>query len=219
MHLSRILFVSLTICAMVVCTGCTQNQASPVPVTPGTAPVPVPPPARLALTQSEMPQGFTIVESRAKINADVSKMALELGWQNGYGVRLTHPSPDGGEIEIVQSIAVYPARTIPEVIALADKQGRSDGDLTYTDLPVTGLGDNARAFFGKAGSQILINTAVANPVIDGLNTNQARAVSKNEVAEIFFSKGDTFEVFRMTGPSTDTALLIALAQKAYAKIP
>ena len=52
-----------------------------------------------------------------------------------------------------------------------------------------------------------------------MDKNEVQAVFKNEVAEIIFSKGKTFEVLKMTGPSTDTALLIDLAKKAYAKIP
>lgn len=220
MHLSRKLLFSLVICAAVFCAGCTQNLSSQVPVTNITVSVPVANPAQIAFTQSEVPQGFTIVESRAKTPADVSKLALDLGWQDGYVVRCTSPAQGGwGEIGIVQSIAIYPERTIKDVIALAEQQGRSDGDLTYTDVPVQGLGNNARAFSGKASALILIKPTQANPVFAGMNENEVQAVSKNDVAEIIFSKGNTFEVFRMTGPSPDIAMLVDLAQKAYAKIP
>jgi len=220
MHISRNLLVFLVICAAIFSAGCTQNLPSQVPVLPVTGSVPVADPAQLALTQSDVPQGFTLVESRAKTSADVSKLALELGWQDGYVVRFTRPAQGGrGENEIVQGIAIYPEHTIPDVIALAEQQGRSDSDLTYTDLPVRGLGDNARAFSGKASAQILIKPADANPVFAGMNKDNVNEVSKNELAEIIFSKGNTFEVFRMTGSSPDTALLVDLAQKAYAKIP
>jgi hypothetical protein len=135
-------------------------------------------------------------------------------------VRFTRTAQGGKEeIEIVQSIAIYQERTIPDVIALAEQQGRSDRDLTYTDLPVRGLGVNARAFSGKARAQILIKPIETNPVFAGMNTHEVQAVSKSDVAEIIFSKGNTFEVCRMTGPSPDTELLFDLAQKAYAKIP
>jgi hypothetical protein len=105
------------------------------------------------------------------------------------------------------------------VIAMADQQGRPDTDLTYTDLPVQGLGNNSRAFLGKASSQILLKPTQANQLITGLDKNEVQAIFKNEVAEIIFSKGNTFEVIKMTGPSVDTPLLIDLAKKAYAKIP
>jgi len=220
MHISRKLIVSLVICAAVFCAGCTQNLSSKVPVAPVTVSVPVADPAQLALTQSDVPQGFAMVESRAKTPADVSKLALDLGWQDGYEVRFSSPAQVGrGGDEIIQSIAIYQERTIPDVITLAEQQGRSDSDLTYTDLKVRGLGNNARAFSGKASAQILIKPADANPILAGMNKNEVQAVFKNEVAEIIFSKGNTFEVFRMTGPSPDTVLLVNLAEKAYAKIP
>jgi hypothetical protein len=220
MHISRILLVTLIICAAIFSAGCTHNSTSQVPVTPVTASVTVANPAQLALTQSDEPQGFTLVESKAKTPQDVSKVALELGWQDGYVVRFISPAQDArGANEIVQSIAIYQERTIKDVIAMAEQQGRSDTDLNYTDIPVQGLGNNARAFSGKASAQILLKPTQANQLITGMDKNEVPAVFKNEVAEIIFSKGNTFEVLKMTGPSTDTALLIDLAKKAYAKIP
>ena len=219
MHISLMLLVTLVICAAIFSAGCTQNSTLQVPVTPVTASVTVANPSQIALTQSDVPKGFTLVESRAKTAADVSKLALELGWQDGYVVRFISPVKNAtGTNEIVQSVAIYPERTIKDVITLAEQQGQFDSDLTYTDLPVQGLGNNARAFSGKANAQILIKPTQANPIFAGINENETQAVSKNSVAEIIFSKGKTFEDFRMTGPSPDTALLIDLAKKAYAKI-
>jgi len=213
------LLITLVICAAIFSAGCTQNSSSQVPVLVTTS-VPVANPAQLALTQSDVPQGFTLVESKAKTNADVSKLALDLGWQDGYMVRFISPVQDArGANEIVQSIAIYQERTIKDVIAMAEQQGRSDIDLTYTDIPVQGLGNNARAFYGKASAQILLKPTPANQLIPGMDKNAVPAIFKNEVAEIIFSKGNTFEVLVMTGPSPDTALLIELAKKAYAKIP
>ena len=220
MHISRMLLVTLVICAAIFSAGCTQNSTSQVPVTPVTTSVNVANPAQIALTQSEVPQGFTQVERWAKTPADVSKLALDLGWQAGYEVRFISPVQGGmGNNEIVQSIAIYPESTIKDVIAMADQQGRPDTDLTYTNLPVQGLGNNSRAFSGKASSQILLKPTQANQLITGLDKNEVQAIFKNEVAEIIFSKGNTFEVIKMTGPSVDTPLLIDLAKKAYAKIP
>lgn len=220
MHISRILLVTLVICAAIFSAGCTQNSTSQLQVSPVTTSVNIANPAQLALTQSEVPQGFTQVERWTKTPADVSKLALDLGWQAGYEVRFISPAQGGiGNNEVVQSIAIYPESTIKDVIAMAEQQGRSDSDLTYTDLPVQGLGNNSRAFLGKAGSQILLKPTPANQLITSLNKNEVQAIFKNEVAEIIFSKGNTFEVIKMTGPSVDTALLIDLAKKAYAKIP
>lgn len=220
MRLSRSLIVSLICCAALICAGCTQSPASPVPVSLATGTVPGGDPAQLALTRSDLPQGFTLVESRAKTSADLSKIALELGWQGGYVARFTSPAAGGmGGSEIVQSIAIYPERIMPDVITLAEQQGRSDSSLAYFDLPVRGLGGNARAFSGKAGRQVIIKPTPENPVVAGMKAGEGQAVSTNDVAMIIFSKGNTFEAFRMAGPSPDTALLLELAQKAYAKIP
>jgi hypothetical protein len=220
MHLSGYLFISLVCCMALICAGCIQSPASPVSVTSATGPVPVGDPEQLALTQSDMPLGFTLVESRAKTSADLSKIAMELGWQGGYVARFTGPAAGGmGGSEIVQSIAIYPEKTIPDVITLAEQQGRSDSSLVYSDLTVRGLGENARAFSGKAGMQVTIKPTPANPVVAGMKSGEVQAVSTNDVAMIIFSKGNTFEAFRMTGPSADTALLLELALKAYAKIP
>jgi hypothetical protein len=220
MHLSQNLLLILVICAAILCAGCMQNPSSPLPVPPVTGAVAGTDPARLTLTPSDLPQGFTLVESRTKTRADLSNIALELGWQGGQAARFTGPAQNGsGLYEIVQSIAIYPEQTMPDVIALAERQGRSDGSLTYTDLAVQGLGDRTRAFSGKAGRQASIQPTPANPVISGINADEDQAVPKNDVAMIIFSKGTTFEVFIMTGPSPDTALLGELARKAYAKIP
>ena len=220
MHISLMLLVTLVICAAIFSAGCTQNSSFQVPVTPVTASVTVQNPAQLALTQSDVPQGFTLVESKAKTAVEVSKFALELGWQDGYVVRFISPAQDArGANEIVQSIAIYQERNIKDVIAMAEQQGRSDTDLTYSDLPVQGLGNNARAFSGMASAQILLKPTKANQLIPAMDKNVVQAVFKNEVAEIIFSKGNTFEVIIMNGPSVDTALLIELAKMAYAKIP
>ena len=219
MQITLNLFVSIIVCALILCAGCTQ-PASQVPVAPVTVPVTTVDPAKMVLNQSDMPQGFTLIESRTKTSADLSELAMELGWQGGHVVRFIRPAHNGTQAsEIVQTVTIYPSKNIPQVIALAEKQGRSSRDMTYTDVPVTGLGDNARGFSRLAGSAIIVRPTNANPVMAGLNKNEAQPVSLNNVTEIIFSKGDTFEVFSMTGITPDTAGLVDLAHKAYAKIP
>ena len=51
-------------------------------------------PAQIVLTQSDVPKVFTLVESKAKAVADVSKLALEHGWQDGYVARFISPAQD-----------------------------------------------------------------------------------------------------------------------------
>jgi hypothetical protein len=212
-------FVSLIVCALILCAGCTQ-PASQVPAAQVTVPVTTVDPAQMILTESDMPQGFTLIESRTKTPEDLSQLAMELGWQGGHVVRFIRPARNETQAaEIIQTVTIYPSKNIPNVIALAEKQGRSSRDMTYADVPVTGIGDNARGFTGLTGLGIIIEPTDANPVMAGLNNNEAQPVSLNNFTEIMFSKGDTFEVFTMTGVSPDTAQVIDLAQKAYAKIP
>jgi hypothetical protein len=219
MQISLNLCVTLLFCAVIIGAGCAQ-PASPVPAAPVVVPVAQVNPAHLALTQSDLPPGFTLIEGREKTNEDLSKIALELGWQGGYAARFTRPATGGtGEVEIMQSIAIYPVHTIPDVISLADRQGWSDNSLAYTELTVQGLGDNTRAISGKAGAQVVSQPSSSNPVIAGMKAQETAAVSNNDVVMIIFSKGNTFEAFRMTGTSPDIAQLVDLAHKAYAKIP
>lgn len=145
---------------------------------------------------------------------------MELGWQGGHVVRFVHPAENGtAASEIVQTVTLYPAKNIPDVIAIAETQGRSSGDMSYTDIPVTGLGNYARAFSGQTGSPVMAKPTDANPVMAGLNKNEVPIASRSNFTEILFSKGDTFEVFVVTGDSPDAALLTDLARTAYAKIP
>ncbi|MFA6225363.1 MAG: hypothetical protein WC620_04055 [Methanoregula sp.] len=219
MQISPSIFVSLVICAAIVCAGCTQ-PASQVTIVPGTGTAPVIDPAQRGLTQSDLPQGFTLSESRTQNPSDMGKLALDLGWQSGYSVRYILPSQGGnGSYEIIHSVAIYPSGKIPDVILCSDRQARSDSDFAYTDFVVNGLGEDNRAFSGTVTEQHLTKTKESNPIIAGPDNQQVQTRVKTNFSEIIFSKGDTFEVVKMTGHSPDTALLLNLSQKAYSKIP
>lgn len=218
MQISRTMVISLLICAALFCAGCTR-PVSPEHVVSGTG-SPVADPAQITLTLSDMPQGFTQAESRTKNPSDMSRLALDLGWQGGHVVRFTSPAQDGnGSYEITQSIATYPERTIPEVIAFSEQQIRSDPNGGYTDFAVQGLGDHARAFYGKTAVQVSQKPAADNSLIVSIDDQQSASAEKTGLAAIIFSKGTTFEVITITGPSPDTAVLLKLGQTAYAKIP
>ena len=111
MKISLYLFISLVICALILCAGCTQ-PASQVPVAQVTVPVTIVDPAKMVLTESDMPQGFTLIESRTKTPEDLSALAMELGWQGGHVVRFIRPARNGTQAaEILRPLQFIRQRT------------------------------------------------------------------------------------------------------------
>ncbi|MHB8163002.1 MAG: hypothetical protein ACYDDV_01495 [Methanoregula sp.] len=232
MQISSNLFVFLIVCAALVCAGCTQpaSPVTPVPVTtelvmatPGNTTAPVIDPAPLGLTQSDLPQGFTRVESRTKTPSEMPSLALDLGWQGGYMTQYTGPAPDGtGTYDIVHSIAIYPSDKIPDVIDYSVQQGQSDSDFTYSVIPVQGPEAQSRAFSGRTREKIPGNagmTGDTGSLVASMENPDGRTSLKTNFSMIIFSKGNTFEVIKLSGNEPDTGFLVNLSQKAYAKIP
>jgi hypothetical protein len=213
MSSSRGLIIAILVCSLVLATGCTGPAGT-------AAPSPSPPELitleSLVLTPSEIPQNFTLRESRVKNSTEVSKLARDLGWQQGYVVRFTRP-PEGisGQIEILQTVTRYPAKNIPAIAALAEKQERSDTALIFTNLSSPALGSYSQAFSGTVHTLI-----IPEPVTGNLSgPGSVEGTVQQDFVEIIFSKGDILEVLRITGEGADYATLTSLAQKAYAKIP
>ncbi len=213
MSISRGLIIALLVCSLVLATGCTgpAGTAAPAPSTPEHITL-----ESLVLTPSEIPQNFTLSESRVKNSTEVSKLARDLGWQQGYVVRFTRP-PEGisGRIEILQTVIRYPAKNIPAIAALAEKQERSDNTMVFTNLSSPALGSYSQAFSGTAPTLIIPEPDNGNLPGPG----SVEGTVQQDFVEIIFSKGDILEVLRMTGEGADYATLASLAQKAYAKIP
>jgi len=213
MSSSRGFIIAILVCSLVLATGCTglAGTAAPAPSTPEQITL-----ESLVLTPSEIPQNFTLSESRVKNSTDVSKLARDLGWQQGYVVRFTRP-PEGisGRIEILQTVTQYPAKNIPAIAALAEKQERSDNTMIFTNLSSPALGSYSQAFSGTAHTLIIPEPVTGNPPGPG----SVEGTVQQDFVEIIFSKGDILEVLRMTGEGADYATLTSLAQKAYAKIP
>jgi hypothetical protein len=214
MVVSRSLILVSLLCSLLLAAGCTHSTPSPVP--PAAGPVL----ADLALTPADLPPGFTLAESRAKNSSDVGTLARQLGWQGGYVVRYSGTSPDGGrQTAIVQSIAVYPAGTVPDIVTIVDKQDQSDTDLNYTEIRSGVPGDHGTGFYGRASAPVLVKATNVNPLVPGPENQDVETLAKDNIAEVIFSRGTTFEVISITGPGADVATVTALAQKAYAKIP
>lgn len=219
MQYSRYLIVALILSASLLIAGCTQGQKNPVP---GGTPTPAVQPGipQLLIDPSDLPPNFTLVLSFAKSPGDVGTVARDLGYEGGYIVRYIMPAADQrGPTNITQSIAFYPEKNIPSIISLSDKQDQSDPDLSYTDLPAPGLGNDSRGFFGNAKAQVIVKPTNENPLATGPGSHDVAIVFTREVAEILFAKGTTFEAIRMEGPGANATITRELAEKAYSKIP
>jgi hypothetical protein len=213
MSCSPYLIVAILVCSLILTAGCTGRAGTAVPAAPTPARITL---ESLVLTPSEVPQNFTLRESRAKNVTDVSKLAQDLGWQQGYVVRFTRPSEGiSGQTEILQTVTLYPAKNIPAITALAEKQERSDKNMLFSNLSSPALGSYSRAFSGTVNTLMIPEPDNGNP----LGSGSVGATVQQDFVEIIFSKGDILEVLRMTGPDSDYSTLASLAQKAYNKIP
>ena len=121
MSSSRGLIIAILVCSLVLATACTglAATASPAPSTPEQITL-----ESLVLTPSEIPQNFTLRESRVKNSTEVSKLAWDLGWQQGYVVRFIRPPEEiFRRIEILQTVTRYPAKNIPAITCACRKTG------------------------------------------------------------------------------------------------
>jgi len=213
MSSSWYLIIAVFFCSLILASGCTGRAGTAVPATPTPDLITL---KSLALTPSEIPQNFTLRESREKNPNEVSKLARDLGWQQGYVVRFTRPDEGtSGQTEILQTVTRYPAKNIPAIAALAEKQERSDNTMIFTNLSSPILGSYSQAFAGTVNTVMMPETDNSNLFGSGSVGGTAR----QDFVEIIFSKGDILVVLRMSGPDPDYATLASLAEKAYARIP
>jgi hypothetical protein len=213
MHCPRYLTGVIIIFSLILVSGCTTGSGTPVHASPAPAPVI---PESLVLTRSDVPQNFTLVESRAKNSTEVGSLAQSLGWQKGYVVRFIRPS-DGvyGPIEILQTVTWYPAKNIPGIAELIERVERSDSSMTFSNLSLPSLGSYSRAFSGTANIRVIVKPETANLS----DSESVPEINQQDFVEIIFSKGDILEVIRLTGHEPDSSLLTSLAQEAFTKIP
>jgi hypothetical protein len=206
----------LLIGAMIFSSGCMKAESpAAIPATqaqtgPGSSL------SRYALTAADAPVNYTLTKSRVKTSDEVGGLAKNLGWAGGYVVKYSGlPDDRVGPTTITQTITTYPAATMPEILALTDTNDRSDKELSITALPSPGLGQDSRAFSGKAISQIVMREKTDDP----LDSGTLQGSFKQDIVEIIFAKGSTIEGLRVSGPHADFGTLKGLAEKAYAKLP
>jgi hypothetical protein len=218
MQCLRLLPVLLLLIAAIMLAGCTQGTGDKV-ATPPAVPSGSSDLSALTLVPGDVPQNYTLIESRAKKIADVGDLARELGYQDGYVTRFASSGENSSATtEIVQSIAVYPTKNISSLLALVEKQDRSDSDLNYTTLSGPG-GDTGWGFYGKAPASVLVKPTNQNPLSSGPASHDVQVLYPKDTAELVFSRGSVFEVIRMTGPETDPVVLQEIAASAYRKLP
>ena len=213
MSTPRHLIITILVCLLFLAAGCTVRDIKRVNTESTPAPLPL---ESMVLTPSDVPQNFTLVESRAKNATDVGNLALSLGWQQGYVVRYASSSEGrSGSAEILHTIALYPEKNIPAVAERIERQECSDNNMTFSDLSSPSLGNYSHAFSGKERVRIINKS----DDVFLLEYDSAKETIQRDFIEIIFSKGDILEIIRLTGPGSDFSTLSCLAQKAYSKIP
>jgi hypothetical protein len=223
MRNTSFLLLAVLVCAALAAAGCVAGPAS----SPAVSPAPAVSLPSLALDRQDLPEGYVLTMYREKNESDVGTLALDLGWQGGYVEEYTDSTgPAGSQVVIRHSLATYPATSMPAVMGYVTKVDQACNELRYFDIAVDGLGPDARGFVGYVpGADVspvtTTGTAVAGPLLlmgtgDGQSGGEACG---QHFIEIVFAKGTTLEVIRVTGTVDSDKDIIAIARKAYAKIP
>ena len=219
MQRSFFLILALLAGAFLLCAGCTSTTPPQGPVTPvSTAPAATSTLAPYALSPSDLPAGYTLQSAHARTAADVSSVALDLGWQAGYVSTWTQPgNGTAGSTTLTQTITVYNAKNQSSLVSIVANNEEQQPGLAFSDLPLPATGPDTHAL-----SAVVVNATSTPAATSGLVALQAGSSSSapsQGYIEVLFDKGQILEVIRMTGPGADYATLTTLAETAYAKLP
>lgn len=208
------LITGMTLIAVLLGAGC----VSPVPgnsVSNQTIPVltTIPQLATLELEPSDLPAGYALESGRQKSITEVSSMARDLGWEEGYVANYTSPQNNPGNLTVItQTITVYPEAKMPEIVNVVNLNERQVKGLDFTDLPSPDTGSETYAF-----------SATVNKTDDGAAavaplTTSSGTLQPLGYVEVIFAKGNILEVIRISGPRADNETLRSVAKSAFAKI-
>lgn len=226
MHVHRFLILAAALFVVLSAAGCTSQSSS---LTSATMPAATPSGSAssgvalslLALTPADLPAGYEETAARAKESSEVSETAQNLGWQAGYVVTFANRSaPAGQQDTIIQTLTTYPEASMAGIIGIMNMQEKSFSGMTYSDIPVSGIGTSGTGFVAR----ISTNTT-EQPTSTSALPNMAGAEGRKyagpgqDFAEVYFTKGTTIEVIRMTGPHASGEEVATLAQTAYKRIP
>jgi hypothetical protein len=213
MHWSRIILVIVVLCAAVLAGGCTQTSTTPATAAPSVTTGSI---DNLALSSADVPSDFTLAESRAKNQSEISSSARALGWQAGYLVRFIS-SQTKTSSEIRQTITQYPATNIKKILLASASGDLATNGMSFSGLPSPGLGNDSLAFQGTVGNTTAGTGGIAQIPTAGQPIS-SHGPADQKFVEILFTKGDIFEVIRMSGEEADYSVLKGIAATAYDKV-
>ena len=202
----RFLALILVVLLAVISAGClSPAPALPPQQTPLPATLPTPEstiatihPGGMALQLTDVPPDYLIKDRTVIAYAEVSQLAHDLGWQQGYRATFYSMNREKDDITgIRQSISVYPPENIGKVHDL-ETEGilSSRNGTTRHAIPFPRIGDQSIAFR---------ETRIANPMDIAVYT-------------VIFSRKNVFETITMGGTTTDYEMLKEVVRKAADKI-
>jgi hypothetical protein len=199
--------VALILAVLICSAGCLGNPPEP-PVATATA-TPAPPvttmtePARavagqssdMALQPGDLPSAYTLQDRTVIALPEVSQLARQLGWQQGYYVSFSQRNGNNEVItRIWQSVNSFSSDNINGVFLIERDELRKEelSPGTRYEIPFPAIGERSIAF------------RETDPL------DPERPVTYT----VIFTKKNIYEKITMSGTSTDYELLKRLAQRA-----
>jgi hypothetical protein len=200
-------WAALILATFLICSaGCLDTPAGEPPKTPATpVPTAVTPAAEtpripeqssdMALQPSDLPSDYTLQDRTVIALPEVSQLARELGWRQGYYVSFYRRNGNNEIItRIWQSVNIFSSENINGVFLL-EKENLKEQQLTpgtRYEIPFPAIGERSIAF------------RETNPL------DPERPVTYT----VIFTKINVYEKIIMSGTNTDYETLKRLAQRA-----
>ena len=155
-------------------------------------------PGGMALQLTDVPPDYLIKDRTVIAYAEVSQIAHDLGWQQGYRATFYRMNREKEDLTgIRQTINVYPPENMNKVYAI-ETEGllSNENGTTRYEIPFPATGDKSIAFR---------ETKVGDPLDLAVYT-------------VIFKKKNVFETITMGGTTTDYEMLKDVVRKAADKI-